>query len=76
MLQTNRLAVVLALALAGLTGPLVLGLGGLEAFWPGVWQPALVPIVAVVEFGLFVLLLSAQRQIRSVVPVVVAAACV
>lgn len=76
LLQTNRLAVVLALALAGLTGPLVLGLGGLEAFWPGVWQPALVPIVAVVEFGLFVLLLSAQRQIRSVVPVVVAAACV
>jgi predicted regulator of Ras-like GTPase activity (Roadblock/LC7/MglB family) len=73
LVETSRLTIALAFALLALLAPAVTALAGDHAFWPGLWPQVVVPFALLAEMALHFLLLSSQRQVRSVVPAFVGA---
>jgi hypothetical protein len=71
--EPNRLTQALAAFALALIPFTVLAMWGADAFWPAGWSPTLTPLVLLAEVGLFVALLTSQRQVRSILPSVVIA---
>lgn len=69
--DTIRLLQWLTLLLVALMAPVAYAFGGDGVFWPSLWSMWAAPLALIVEVGLYTMILSQQRQVRSLTPALV-----
>jgi uncharacterized membrane protein len=66
-----RLLQWLTLLLVALMAPVAYAFGGDGVFWPSLWNLWAAPLALIIEVGLYTMILSQQRQVRSLTPALV-----
>ncbi|MBN1477176.1 hypothetical protein JXA47_10515 [Candidatus Sumerlaeota bacterium] len=69
--DTIRLVQWLTLLLVALMAPVAYAFGGSGVFWPSLWSLWAAPLAVIIEVGLYTMILSQQRQVRSLTPALV-----
>jgi hypothetical protein len=69
--DTIRLVQWLTLLLVALMAPIAFAFGGDAVFWPSLWSVWAAPLAVIIEVALYTMILSQQRQVRSLTPALV-----